>query len=211
MIEIIPGILEKEWGAIEKKIELVRPFAKTIHIDLLDGKFAENSTFLDPAPFEKYTKDIDFELHMMVEEPIEYLQPFAKVGFKRFLGHIEKMSDQVAFVAKAQELGEAGLAIDGPTSLEDLEVPLQDLDTVLFMTIKAGFSGQTFMTEYALKIQNLSNPSQIPIEVDGGINRETIIQARNAGASRSVATSFLFGTGDSVQEQYELLHFEATR
>ena len=72
MHEVLPGINDQEWDEIERKIELVKPFAKVIHIDLLDGKFAERTTFLDPKPFSKYSQDIFFELHMMVEEPEGY-------------------------------------------------------------------------------------------------------------------------------------------
>ena len=140
MYEIIPGILEKDWDSIQRKIELVKPFAKTIHIDIIDGKFAPNTTFLDPKPFEKYSKDIFFELHMMVEEPINYLKPFADAGFKRFLGHIEKMSNQAEFVAQGQMLGEVGLAVDGETPLHEVGVSIDDLDALVIMAIKAGFS-----------------------------------------------------------------------
>jgi ribulose-phosphate 3-epimerase len=143
-MEIIPGILEKEWKDIERKIELVKGFTQVIHIDILDGKFADNTTFLDPAPFRKYSSDILFELHMMVDDPIQYVQPFADAGFKRFLGHVEKMPSVPEFVAKTQLLGEVGLAIDGPTSLEKVHVPYEDIDCLLFMTITAGFSGQSF-------------------------------------------------------------------
>jgi len=203
MFEIIPGILEKDWESIERKIELVRPFAKTIHIDILDGKFAPNTTFLDPKPFTKYKSEIFFELHMMVEEPINYLKPWAEAGIKRFIGHVEKMSDQKEFVAEGQLLGEVGLAIDGPTSINSIKVPLDDLDYILIMTVKAGFSGQTFTPEYLEKVKTLrqairpelrprAQGRQIPIEVDGGINDSTIVQARNAGANRFLATSFIF-------------------
>lgn len=214
MYEIIPGILEKEWGEIERKIELVRSFAKTIHIDILDGKFAPNTTFLDPSPFKKYTGDIFFELHMMVEEPIQYLKPFADAGFKRFLGHIEKMSDQAEFVAQGQLLGEVGLAIDGPTPLSAIAVPFDDLDCILIMTIKAGFSGQSFMTEPLEKVKALrqvytecnrnAQGKQIPIEVDGGINDQSIIQSKQAGTTRFISTSFLFNS-ETPAGQYKIL------
>lgn len=204
MFEIIPGILEKDWESIERKIELVRPFARTIHIDILDGKFAPNTTFLDPEPFAKYAKDIFFELHMMVEEPINYLKPWAEAGIKRFIGHVEKMSDQEEFVAQGQLLGEVGLAIDGPTSIDSIKVPLDDLDYLLIMTAKAGFSGQTFTPEYLEKVKTIRSQSgTIPIEVDGGINDSTIVQARNVGANRFLATSFIF-KGDPFS-QYKIL------
>ena len=210
-MEIIPGILEKEWEAIEKKLEIVKPFAKTVHIDILDGKFADNKTFLDPKPFAKYSSDFTFELHMMVDDPIQYLQPFADAGFTRFLGHTEKMPDIAAFVAKAQSLGEVGLAIDGPTALESLQIPYQDIDCLLFMTITAGFSGQKFTKEHLEKVKKARAAAYIadelrefPIEVDGGITDETILEAKNAGATRCISTSFLFG-GEDPKKRFEQL------
>lgn len=205
MYEIIPGILEKEWSEIERKIEIIRPFAKVIHIDIIDGKFTPNPTFIDPLPFKKFTSDLFFELHMMVENPIQYLKPFAQAGFKRFLGHIEKMPDQAKFVATAQELGEVGLAIDGPTDISAIEVPYEDLDSVLIMTIKAGKSGQTFNLEYLKKVRILrSAQNDMKIEIDGGINDKSIIEAKNAGATRFISTSFIFNA-QNPQEQYNLL------
>jgi|SRR3989344_9048129 len=213
MFEIIPGILEKEWSEIERKINLVKPFAKSVHIDIIDGKFAPNTTFLDPTPFTKYSKDINFELHMMVENPIQYLKPFADAGFRRFLGHVESLNrvgDQEEFVAQGELLGEVGLAIDGPTDLSAIKVPYRDLDCILIMTIKAGQSGQAIVPQYLEKIKILRSAQNDPsagsglaIEVDGGINDETIIQAKNAGANRFVSTSFLFK--DNPQNQFDLL------
>lgn len=204
MYEIIPGILEKEWSEIERKIELVKPFAKTIHIDLLDGKFAPNTTFLDPAPFKKYSDEFFFELHMMVEEPIQYLKPFAEAGFKRFLGHIEKMSDQAEFIAQGQLLGEVGLAVDGKSALDSIKIPYDDLDAILIMTINAGFSGQVFTKEHLEKVRAIRFKNRIPIEVDGGVNDSTILQAKEEGATRFISTSFLFNSGNP-QERYRLL------
>lgn len=204
MIEIIPGILEKEWKEIERKIELVSPFAKTLHIDIIDGKFAPNLTFLDPEPFVKYKDRFLLELHMMVEEPINYLKPYAKAGFKRFLGHVEKMSDQVEFVAQGQLLGEVGLAIDGNTSVDAIQVSLSDLDVLLVMTINAGFSGQEFMPEKLEKVKDFRERTTIPIEVDGGINDQTITQAKSRGVTRFVATSFIFDS-ENPQAQYQKL------
>lgn len=212
-MEAIPGILEKEWVEIERKINLVKPFAKTIHIDIIDGKFAANSTFLDPSPFAKYTKDIFFEAHLMVEEPIQYLEPFGSVGFRRFLGHIEKMPDQAEFIAQAQLLGEVGLAIDAPTPIEALEVPLDDLDCLLIMAVKAGESGQAFVPKYLKKVGMLRHSMKqvqdmvwhdMKIEVDGGISDTTIVEAKNAGATRFVADSFIFKSHDP-QLQFNLL------
>src|SRR6266571_2872108 len=147
MLEIIPspGTENKEWQEIEKKIELVKPFVKTIHIDVCDGKFASNTTFADPTPFETYTKTLPsgqrgqfvgqkglvFEVHLMVEDPIKHLKKWADAGFHRFIGHIEKMPSQEEFVAEAQLYGEVALAIDKNTSVDEIKVSLSDLDALL--------------------------------------------------------------------------------
>lgn len=204
LFEIIPGILDKDWKEIERKIELVRPFAKSIHIDILDGKFAPNISNLDPAPFKKYANDFLLELHMMVEEPINYVKDWAEAGIKRFIAHVEKMSNQEEFIKVAKQYGEVGLVVDGPTSMDAIKVPYEELDNLLFMTITAGFSGQKFDEEKLEKVKTVRAKTTIPIEVDGGINDQTIILAKNAGANRFISTSFLFGA-ENIEEQYRKL------
>lgn len=204
MFDILPGILEKEWDEIEKKLEIYRSFAKGVHIDLIDGKFAPNTTFLDPAPFKKYSRDFLLELHMMVDDPIKYVKPFADAGFGRFIGHVEMMPDQTAFVAHAQLWGEAGLGIDAQTPIEAIKINIEDLDSLLVMTVKTGYSAQGFLEENLEKVRQLVKKTSIPIEIDGGVNDETIKTGCAAGARRFVATSFLFGMG-SPKGQYELL------
>lgn len=206
MCDVLPGILEQDWGKIEEKLAAIKPFAKAVHIDLLDGKFAPNTSFLDPAPFAKYAGDFFLELHMMVDDPMRYLVPFADAGFRRFVGHVEMMPDQVAFVAKAEALGEVVLAVDAETEVDAIEVPFVDLDGFLVMTVKAGFSGQQFMPENLTKVRAIRKRSNLPIEIDGGVNDEHLSDAVKAGANRFVATSFLFRS-ESPQEQYRRLKF----
>lgn len=203
---IIPGILEKEWNVIEKKIEIIRQFSNTAHIDFIDGKFAPNTTFLDPKPFYKYSKELFLEAHLMVENPLQYLEPLANAGFRRFLGHIEKMSDITEFVAKGQILGEVGLAIDADTSLENVNTVYDDLDCVLLMGVKAGASGQSFKPQVLDKTKALREKTFVPIEVDGGVNDKTILDIKNAGADRFVATSFLFKEGGPGKNYQTLLN-----
>ncbi len=213
-MDIIPGILEKEWSEIEKKIELVRPFAKTIHIDIIDGKFAPNATFLDPAPFKKYARSsqsssgqaLFFELHMMVEDPISYLQPWADAGFARFLGHVEslpKLEDQAEFVAAGQLLGEVGLAIDVKTPASAIKVPFEDLDSLLVMGVPVGFSGQKFDPSVLDKLKEITENTFVPVGIDGGINADNIFDCQEAGATQAISTSFLFS--GNPQEQFQKL------
>lgn len=208
MFEIIPspGTENKDFSDIEKKIDLVKPVAKTIHIDVVDGKFAKNKTFADPEPFARYTKDFIFEVHLMVHNPLAYLKPWADAGFQRFIGQVEHMHNQEEFVAQAQLLGEVGLAIDKQTTVDDIKVSLEDLDCFLVMTIQAGMSGQTFEEPLLEKVKQLREKhATLPIEVDGGINDETIGIAAAAGANKFVATSFLFNNVESPDKQFQLL------
>jgi ribulose-phosphate 3-epimerase len=222
MYEIIPspGTENKSFDEVEKKIRSVQSFARTIHIDVCDGIFAPNKTFADPEPFKEFIKQmatersgwvtedkgILFEVHLMVEEPINYLQKWADVGFTRFIGQVEKMSSQEEFIAKAQLLGEVGLAIDGPTPLDALKANYDDLDVVLFYTgDKAGFSGGTFKEDRLEKIKALRKLEEyLPIEADGGINDETIAVAAESGLTRFVTTGFLFNLETPVK-QFKLL------
>ena len=198
-MQVIPGILENNWGLVLERIEKVKSFSNTVHIDVIDGKFSPNMTFLDPQPFLAYTKELFFEVHLMTDNPIEYLEPFAKAGFKRFIGHVEKMPDISEFVARGQILGEVGLAIDGPTNIDSLNISLDDLDLILIMGITAGASGQVFMPQILEKIKAMRAKTNIIIEVDGGINDKNIADIKNAGANRFVTTSFVFNSSDSIR------------
>ena len=141
----------------------------------------------------------------MVDDPLKYLDPFAACGFKRFLGHVEKMKDIDEFVARGQLLGEVGLALDSTTSVDDIKISLEDLDCLLIMGAKAGHSGEDFLPEVLEKIKILKQKTTIPIEIDGGINDKIIADIKNAGADRFVVTSNLFSKQDP-QLAYETLN-----
>lgn len=206
MFEIIPspGTENKDWSEIEKKIDLVRSFAKTIHIDVVDGIYAPNVTFSDPTPFEKISKEFLLEVHLMVDEPVNHLKKWADAGFARFIGHVERMSSQEEFVAQAQLLGEVVLALDKQSEVGDLHVPLDDLDGLLVMTIQAGFSGQKFEEALLEKVKKLRERTTLPIEIDGGVNDETALIAASKGVNRFVATSYLFNS-ESPEKQFKHL------
>lgn len=208
-LEVIPGPGTElhDWEAMRQRLELVKPFAKTVHIDIVDGKFAPNNNLFDPSPFKEFANDLFLEVHLMTENPIQYLESFAKAGFKRFIGQIEKMPDIPGFVAKAEELGEVGLAIDGPTLLTALpDEFLEDLDVVhIYTADQAGFSNKPFDPSRLEKIKALrAKAAYLPIEIDGGVNDKTIVEAKQAGATRFVSTGFLFGSTNSAM-QFSLL------
>ncbi len=208
MNEVIPspGTENKNWEEIEGRIQIIKPLAKTIHIDVVDGVFAPNITFSDASKFSNTTKDFLFEVHLMVNDPINQLKAWADAGFRRFIGQVEKMPDPIEFIAQGQLLGEVGLAIDGPTGLDVIKnINLNDLDCLLIMTIKAGFSGQEFKGEMLEKVRQIREKyPYLPIEVDGGINETTIVEAKNAGANRFVTTSAIYES-DSPEEEFKKL------
>ena len=204
-MQVIPGILESNWETIEETLEKVKTFSNTVHIDLIDGKFSKKKTFLDPQPFSTYTKELFFEAHLMTDNPIEYLEAFAKIGFKRFIGHVEKMPDVAEFVAKGQFLGEVGLALDLSTDIDNIKVPFDDLDVILLMGVTAGASGQEFMPQALEKIKALRARTNIVIEVDGGVNDKNIREIKNAGTNRLVTTSFVFKNIDPIRAYKSLV------
>lgn len=211
IFEIIPspGTKDTDWASIEKKLELAKSFTKIMHIDVVDGKFAPNTTFMDPKPFAKYAQDFILEVHLMVENPLQYLKPFAAAGFTRFIGHIEQMELVEEFIAEGELLGEVGIAIDTPTDISLIEnINLGDLDSILFMTVKAGASGQDFMPDMLEKVKEIKERlifEQVNLEVDGGINESNIREALKAGANRFVATSAIWNS-ENPAEAYKKLN-----
>lgn len=206
MFEIIPGILEKNWAEIEKKLELCIGFASTVHVDFIDGKFAPDATFLDPQPFKKYATRFTLEAHLMVEDPTSYLQKLCDSGFIRIYSQIESLKSQEQqqeFVEKGQLLADVGFALDLNTSLSSVKVPFEDLDGLLLMGVKAGYSGQSFADSTLVKMQEITEQTFLPIEVDGGVNDSNITQLRNAGATSVVSNSFLFN--GNPKDQFEKL------
>lgn len=208
------GTQNKIWEDVEKKLKTAKEFAKIVHVDIIDEKFAPGATptFMDPKPFAAYKDTFILEAHFMTENPIQYIKPFADAGFKRFIGHIEKITNVAEFIAEGQLYGEVGVAIDAPTPFENLnEINFEDLDFITVMTVKAGISGQSFLENQLEKIKKIKTKVNTQvlspgfgIEVDGGINAETIKLAQEAGANRFSVTSAIFGE-ENPNEAYKKL------
>lgn len=221
MVEIIPAILEKEFSEIEKKVRQVSGLVDWVQIDIADNTLVPNTTFLDPEPFKKLISgrkgipdhtfaslsasarddiNVNFELHMMVKDPLMYLERFAKAGFKRFFAHIE--GDYVEdYIAACYKLGiETGLAIDGPTPFPKIQSFLDNIDAVLVMAIEAGDSGRPFREDTVDKIKRIREIDlEIPIAVDGAMNLENAAKVVAAGATRINSNSYIFGAEDIKQ------------
>ncbi|MCL4338529.1 hypothetical protein M1271_02475 [Patescibacteria group bacterium] len=197
VLEVIPAILEKDFAEIEKKIRLVEGLVNWVQIDCANDTLVPNATFLDPAPFALLSTSIKLEAHLMVKDPLRFVENFAKAGFKRFFAHVEAdYTDE--FIEKCRQLGvEVGLAIDGPTPLEKIKGYMDKLDVVLVMAIKAGFSGQPYREETAERIKDLRMlDADIPIAVDGAMDDINAAKVVAAGATRINSNSFIFHSED---------------
>lgn len=215
MIDIVPGINEKDLTEIERKLDLVAPHVEWVQIDVADGILVPSTTFLDFSQWPSLTKKslgtdlsrISLEAHLMVTNPEKYIQPLVDAGFKRLIAHIE-CHDPRRFLEEARfESVEVGVAIDAPTDFEELEPFLNEIDCVLVMMYEAGPSGQAFQPEQLEKVKTLrTNLPDVPIEVDGGITDQTAKLVVEAGATRLVATSFLFNDPGRIAHAFEQLN-----
>ncbi|OGG27491.1 hypothetical protein A2960_04320 [Candidatus Gottesmanbacteria bacterium RIFCSPLOWO2_01_FULL_39_12b] len=197
MIDVIPAILENDFTEVEKKIRSVENLVSWVQIDIADNTLVPNSTFSDPLPFKDFKTPVNLELHMMVKDPLRYLERFATSGFKRFFAHVEgNYVDE--YIEKCYQLGvEVGLAIDGPTSFEMIHKYLDNLDCVLVMAIEAGESGRPFRGDTIEKIKKIREVDlEIPIAVDGAMNEENARKVVAVGATRINSNSYIFKSTD---------------
>ncbi len=214
MIDVIPGILEKDWGEIERKIELVAPYVSWVQIDVCDNTLVPNTTFLDFAKFFPATKSryseilshLSLEAHLMVAEPHKYIRILVDAGFRRLVAHVEAHDPRLFLDQARYESVEVGIAIDGQTELREVEPFLDSVDCVLVMMYEAGFSGQPFQPENLEKVYTIhGNFPDLPIAVDGGISDQTAKAVKEAGATRLVSTSFLFKDPTEIAAAIESL------
>ncbi len=198
MVEIIPAILTLDIKEVEEKLKRAEGVVKRVQIDIIDGIFANNKT-VDPSALEYIETDLNLDFHLMTKEPIDWVERAARGGTERIIGQIEKMSDQLAFVGKVQEVGaNVGLAIDIETPVSALDpVVLTNLDVVLVMAVPAGFGGQKFDERALNKVKQLDeirarDDSPFRICVDGGETSDVIDDTKLAGADEIVIGRRLF-------------------
>jgi ribulose-phosphate 3-epimerase len=192
MAEVIPAILEKDFPEIERKILLVEKYVKWVQIDFADDTLVPNNTPWNPSDFSKI-KSVNLEGHLMVKDPVKYVDSFVAAGFKRLFAHIEAGQNE-EFIEKCYLKGvEVGLAIDGPTAFEKIEQYLDNIDVVLVMAINAGFSGQPFRSDTVEKIKKIKEAFfDLPVAVDGAMDYTNAQKVVAVGATRINSNSYLF-------------------
>ncbi|MCF7846283.1 MAG: ribulose-phosphate 3-epimerase [Candidatus Peribacteraceae bacterium] len=196
-LKIAPSILSADFGKLNEEIASIEPFAEWIHIDVMDGHFVPNLTI--GAPVLKDLKTNLFkDAHLMVSNPEDLIEDFAKAGADAITIHAEIDGDVPTILKKIRELGcQAGISIKPKTEVSTIKELLPLVDLVLVMSVEPGFGGQEFMESSLPKIRELreQNPD-LEIAIDGGINAETAKRAVEAGASVLVAGSYIFRSDD---------------
>lgn len=193
-VKISPSILASDYANLQSELDRIST-SDMIHIDVMDGHFVPNISIGAPVVAAvKKVCTVPFDVHLMISNPLDYVEDFANAGADIICFHTECDSDTEQTVDKILSLGKkAALAIKPATPIDEVVKFLDKLSMVLVMTVEPGFGGQSFMESTMPKIEALRKiNSDIDIEVDGGINADTVKIAAKAGANVFVAGSAVF-------------------
>lgn len=210
---VFPAINEIEFSEVQKKIELAKKFVPAdewIHLDVVDGKFASNTTWNNPDDLKSAIGNqqsaINFEAHLMVENPELVIGEWISAGVKRIILSLEAIIDKgQSFLPKTEAYPEMGLAINPETPVESLLPYLENFKFVLILGVNPGLAGKKFQESVLEKIIFLKKyyPDVI-IEADGGINAETAKLAKEAGADIVISASYIWGSENPEKAFQEL-------
>jgi ribulose-phosphate 3-epimerase len=199
---VAPSLLAADFSRLGQQVELVKT-ADYLHVDVMDGVFVPNIS-LGPAIAASLRdkSDLFFDVHLMLIKPLSYIDVFRKAGADCITFHIECEDDPNALLDAIEKSGaKAGIAIKPATPAETLLPYVSRLHSVTIMTVEPGFGGQKFMEEPLQKIAVLKEAApDLLIEIDGGVNRETLPLCKAAGADILVAGTAVFKAEDPAAE-----------
>ena len=195
-VKISPSVLASDFANLESELKKCSDGgAELIHLDVMDGHFVPNISIGAPviAALDKVC-ETPFDVHLMISDPLFYIDDFIKAGADIITFHIECESDIEKTIDKIVDAGcKAALAVKPQTPIDAVYPYLDKLSMVLVMTVEPGFGGQSFMESTMPKIKELrAKCPDIDIQVDGGINADTVKIAGKAGANVFVAGSAVF-------------------
>ena len=201
---IAPSILSADFSRLGEEIAAIeKGGADWVHVDVMDGHFVPNITIGPPvvASIRKITK-LPLDVHLMIKDPDKYIEKFAKAGADIISVHVEASTHLHRSIQFIKDQGcKAGVSLNPATSLATLDHILSEVDMVIIMTVNPGFGGQEFIPSVLPKIKRLREKINekgidVDIEVDGGINLNTISKVAQAGGNIFVAGNAVFSTPD---------------
>ena len=194
---ILPSLLMCDFGNLQREVaRLEDAGVPALHLDVMDGRFVPNISYGMPivAAFRRLS-DLPLDVHLMIEQPQQYIQQFYDAGADHITFHIEAVTDPRAVINQIHDLGaSAGVALNPATPVSAIEPILDVCDLVLVMSVDAGFGGQSFNPVALDKLRAIREkmPTML-LEVDGGVNDATIASCAQAGAQLMVIGSAIFG------------------
>ncbi len=198
---ILPSMLQCNFGNLQEEVEKLQDASvEALHLDVMDGHFVPNFTY--GMTIVKAFRDLTsmpLDVHLMISDPAKYAMQFAEAGADLLTFHIETMDDPSTLLQSVRASGTAvGLAINPSTSIDKLLPFLPLCDLVLVMSVEAGFGGQSFNAAMLDRVRQLRALAgdELLIEMDGGLNEQTIRDCYDAGANLMVVGSAIFGKPD---------------
>lgn len=208
-VRVAPSLLAADFSRLKDEIAGVEAVgAEVLHLDIMDGHFVPNLSFGVPV-IEKIrpVSKMFFDAHLMIADPLRYVEPFIKAGSDHITFHIEVVEDARPVIERIRSLGASvGVCLNPDTPVSAIEPILGEVDMVLVMSVWPGFGGQAFIEKVLPKCGELRERlgSGQRLEIDGGIDRETIVRVVQAGCDTLVSGSAVFGQSDPAVALGEL-------
>lgn len=211
---IAPSLLAADFSKLGEEMDMVeQSLAPWIHLDIMDGNFVPNISYGIPVLESLKDKtNLFFDVHLMIENPDQYIQPFKKAGADMYTVHYEACTHLHRTIQSIKEAGMlAGVALNPHTPTQVLKDIIADLDLVLIMSVNPGFGGQSFIPQSLKKIaevRQMIDEQQLNclIEIDGGVGMQNAKEIKQAGCDVLVAGSSVFGAEDAIQAIADLHH-----